>query len=120
MKKTNNDQTVTELYEMFYDREIEVVVDGKVIHRGFLKSCREKDFYYILSITKKKNERGGIVFLPYPFKMGKESDSVFFSYKLSDFSKDVVHTAFFKKKINQSNLRKYNFFDNIVTIRKAS
>lgn len=108
------------LYEKFYDREVEVLVENRVIHRGFFKSCVEKDFYFIVTLTKRKNERGGIIFLPFPFVVQLDSiEQNVFSYKLSDFSKDAAILAFFKKKINQENLRKYNFFNNTVTIRRT-
>lgn len=108
------------LYEKFYDREVEVLVDSRVIHRGFFKSCLEKDFYFVVTLTKRKNERGGIIFLPFPFSVELDSiDKNTFSYKLGDFSKDAAILAFFKKKINQENLRKYNFFNNKVTIRRT-
>lgn len=106
------------LYENFFDREVEIVVEGRVIHRGFFRSCKEKDFYFIVCLNKRKNERGGIVFVPFPFKTTYNEDSIQLSYKLSDFSRERRFFDFFKKKINQDNLRKYNFFNNIVTIRK--
>lgn len=113
----DNENLIKLIYSRYFDHEIELLVDGKVIQSGYMIECYEKDFYFVFTILRNNKKKNLVLHVPQPFDIKIEDGFISFSYRIDDFSKNTEVLRFFRKKINHLNLRKYNFFNNHLVIR---
>lgn len=113
----DNENLIKLIYSRYFDHEIELLVDGKVIQSGYMTECYEKDFYFVFTILRNNKKKNLVLHIPQPFDIKIEEGFISFSYRIDDFSKNTEVLRFFRKKINHLNLRKYNFFNNHLVIR---
>ena len=100
----------------FFQKEICIVIDNKVLRQGKLLLFAIKDFY--LHFTIVSNNVTKTYELPYPFDayvMGVSSKSIVLDYKTKTFTKDLPE-IFDKAKMLFNKDKHMKFFDSIVKI----
>jgi hypothetical protein len=100
----------------FFQKDISIVLENKILRQGILLLCSIKDFY--LHFTILNNGVTKCFELPYPFETYMESVStnvLILDYKFESFTQDLSDIS--EKAIALYNKDKHmKFFDNVVKI----
>lgn len=100
----------------FFQKNITIILDNKIIRTGRLLLFSIKDFYLHFTLISNNSQKN--FELPYPFDTYMEnltSDVLILDYKMNTFTKGLPEIKDLAKAL-QSKSKHMKFFDNMVKI----